>query len=94
MNAIKDLLKDIRRATLLGSKDVLTIQECAMLTGMTVNTLYQKAYKRQIPHYKKGGIYFSKSEVETWLKSVRRPTNEEINNQAETYVTLKKTKTT
>lgn len=84
-------LEDIKRATLIGVKDSLTIEECAMFTGYTVQTLYSFTSKREIPHYKRGNyLYFSKQEVEKWLKSNPVPTNQQIQREATTYVAARK----
>ena len=85
--AIMERLDDIKRATLIGVKDTLTIEECAMLTGYSVQTLYTFTSKREIPHFKRGNyLYFSKQEVEKWLRSNPVPTAQQINCEATTYV--------
>lgn len=94
MEKIMGKLEEIKQATLLGSKKMLTVEECATYINMTKETLYQKVYNREIPHYKRGKLYFDKNEIDEWLKTTKRPTKDEIDSQAATYVTLKKTKTT
>ena len=37
--AVMAKLEDIRRATLIGSKDTLTLEECAMVTGYSIQSL-------------------------------------------------------
>lgn len=82
--AIMERLDDIKRATLIGVKDTLTIEECAMLTGYSVQTLYTFTFKRG--NY----LYFSKQEVEKWLRSNPVPTVQQINQEATTYVATHK----
>lgn len=89
--AIMEELRDIKRATLIGVKDTLTIDECALLTGYSVQTLYTFTSKREIPHFKRGNyLYFSKKEVEEWLKSNPVPTVQQINQTADTYIVTRK----
>lgn len=77
----------IERATLLGAKETLTIDEAAMLTGYTVKGIYQLTHEKRIPHYKKNGrLYFRKSELEGWLTEDRVLTKKEINSRADTYL--------
>jgi len=84
-------LDDIRRATLIGVKDTLTVEECAMLTGYSVQSLYTFTSRRQIPHFKRGNyLYFSKKAVEQWLQSNPVPTTAETSSEASTYVATHK----
>lgn len=90
-NAVMSKLEDIRRATLIGSKDTLNIEECAMLTGYSVQSLYTFTSKRQIPHFKRGNyLYFSKKAVEQWMQSNPVPTTDETSCKAATYVATHK----
>lgn len=85
--AVMAKLEDIRRATLIGVKDTLTIEECAMVTGYSVQSLYSFTSKRLIPHFKRGNyLYFSKQEIEKWMQSNRVPTVDETSCKATTYV--------
>lgn len=92
MNEIMTKLDSIEKMILIGSKEVLTIEECALFTGLAKSTLYDKTSKRQIPHYKPrdGKIYFKKSEVENWLLQNKKASNKEIDEKAEAYVRRKK----
>lgn len=92
--AVMAKLEDIRRATLIGSKDTLTLEECAMVTGYSIQSLYSFTSKRLIPHFKRGNyLYFSKQEIEKWLQSNRVPTQEELEQQAVTYTALNRPNT-
>lgn len=85
-NKIMAKLEDIRRATLIGSKDTLTLEECAMVTGYSIQSLYSFTSKRLIPHFKRGNyLFFSKQEIEKWLQSNRVPTVEETSSVGTTY---------
>lgn len=86
---VLDKLEAIRCATIIGTKDVLTVDECAMFTGYSKSQLYRFTSTRDIPHYKRGNfVYFVKSEVEKWLTANPVPTKSEIAAQAETYVAI------
>ena len=91
--AIMERLDEIKRATLIGVKDSLTIEECAMYTGYSVQSLYTFTSKRMIPHFKRGNcLFFSKRQVEEWLQSNPVPTTQEIGSQASTFVATHKSK--
>lgn len=84
--AVMAKLEDIRRAALIGSKDTLTLEECAMMTGYSTQSLYAFTSKRLIPHFKRGNyLFFSKQEIEKWLQSNRVPTVEETSSIGTTY---------
>lgn len=87
-------LERIEKAVLLRSKDVLTIEECSMLTGMTVGSLYRRTSNGEIPYYKPmgGKIYFRKEEIERWMLRGRQPGKSELESDAATYSFLNKGK--
>ena len=77
----------IERATLLGAKETLTVEEAAMLIGYTVKGIYQLTSEKRIPHYKKNGrLYFRKSELEAWLTQNKVLTQQEIYSKAYAYL--------
>jgi excisionase family DNA binding protein len=50
---------------------LMTIQEASDMLGLSVETLYKRCQKKNIPHYKLGNrtIRFSKEVLERWLKA-------------------------
>lgn len=79
-------LEEIRRATLIGPKDVLTIEEAAAYTGYSVSTLYALVHRREVPHWKRGArTYFEKAALASWLLDERRLSPGEISELAEEY---------
>ncbi len=67
-------------------EQMVNIAEAARITGLAVNTIYDKTYHRNIPHYKKGKrIYFRKSELLAWIGKGRMMTQEEIDAKAVSY---------
>jgi excisionase family DNA binding protein len=78
-------------ALLLSQKTVLNFDEAASYTSLSKSYLYKLTCSGGIPCYKPNGkhVYFSKTELDTWLLSNRKATTEEIETKASTYVTLK-----
>jgi len=86
---LKNELSEIKKLTLLGAKQTLTMSDCALLTGLSKSTLYKMVGEKKIPHYKSQGgklLYFSKSEVEAWQLHHKVKTHSEIESEATTYV--------
>ncbi|MBR5255028.1 MAG: helix-turn-helix domain-containing protein [Bacteroidales bacterium] len=77
----------LKKLILAGSKEVLSIDECATFTSLSVNHIYRLTSQRAIPFYKPmgGKIYFKKKEIENWLLQGRQATDSEIKSQATTY---------
>lgn len=89
MEAIMAKMDEIRDITLIGVKEVLTMDECSLVTGYSKSALYQFTYANEIPHFKRGKrVFFSKKQVEKWLQENYVPTNKEINDRATTYTVL------
>ena len=66
---------------------LVSVAEAARITGLAVNTLYDKTYQRAIPHYKKGKrVYFRPSELVAWIAGGRVATADEIEAKALTHV--------
>lgn len=65
---IEKQLNEIKSLILLSSKKVLTIEEVALFTDLSVSCLYKKTCAKQIPFYRSGKrIYFNRTEVEEWM---------------------------
>ena len=86
--AIIDRLQRIEQYTLLSAKNVLSLDDVAVLTGLSKSYLYKLTCTHQIPFYKPNGkqIYFDRGEVESWMKQNRVATQAEIEAQAVTYL--------
>ncbi|EEX52042.1 DNA binding domain, excisionase family [Prevotella sp. oral taxon 472 str. F0295] len=86
---VNERLARIERLITIGSKNVFTTDEVALLLGISASRVRHLVCDREIPHYRRGNkVYFKKSEIEDWQLSQRVPTNEEINNMATTHVAL------
>lgn len=83
----KSQLDRIERYSLLAAKNVLTLDDVALLTKLSKSYLYKQTCSHQIPHYKPNGkqIYFDRAEVEGWMKQNRIATTQEIEQTAATY---------
>lgn len=75
-----------------GQKKVLTMDEVSKYTGLSKSYLYKLTSSKQIPFYKPNGktIFFEREELENWLLQNRAKTTTEIDEEASTFVTLKK----
>lgn len=85
---IKDKLERIEKLSLLAAKNVLTVEDVAILMGVSTFYVYQLTHKNKIPYYKPNGknIYFEKKEIEQWMCRGRVPSKEDIDDQARKYV--------
>lgn len=85
---LKEALEEIRAYSLLGAKNVLTLDEVSILTGLSKSHLYKLTSSKEIPHYRPNGkfLYFSKDEIEKWMLRGRVASNQEIGQQAVNYV--------
>lgn len=74
--------------SLLAAKNVLTMEDVTILTGLSKSHLYRLTCNHQIPHYKPNGkqIYFDRGEVEAWMKQNRVATTKEAEQKAVAYV--------
>lgn len=87
---LAEQLNRIEKMALLGSKNVLTLDEVAIVTGLKKGYIYRLTSEQKIPHYKPGGrVYFKKDEVEEWLLQNRVATLSEIDSKATTYIATK-----
>lgn len=89
--SIDDRLRNIE-AFLQSQKTVLNFEEVAAYTGLSKSYLYKLTCSGGIPCYKPQGkhIYFNKQEIDQWLMQNKKATTKEIDNQAATFVTLRK----
>lgn len=81
-------LNTIEQYSLLAAKNVLTIEDVALLTGLSRSHIYKLTSTKQIPYYKPNGkqIYFDRAELEAWMKQNRVGTIAEAQQKAIAYV--------
>jgi excisionase family DNA binding protein len=80
-------IEELKSLTLLAAKSVLTIDDVALLTGISKSTLYKMTCKKQLPHYKPNSklLFFDRKEIEEWAKQNRVLTTEEAAQKALAY---------
>lgn len=67
---IRNELKEIKKLTLLGAKNVLNVSDVALLLNKAPKTIYNML--DELPHYRNAhGIYFKKDEIEAWQCQVQ-----------------------
>jgi len=73
-------------------EQLLTIQEAADFLSLTVPTMYSKVSKGELPVMKRSKrLYFSRTELLDYLKDGRKKSNDEIEQEADLYLSnLKK----
>lgn len=69
------------------NKTFIGIDEAAAYLGVKKTSLYNKCFRRQIPHYKPSGgkIYFRVAELDEWIAAGRVSTDTEIQDKANNY---------
>jgi excisionase family DNA binding protein len=64
-------------------KDLLTVEDVSRKLGITKSSVYNLTHMRQIPYFKRGGrIYFDTKELNIWIRSDRRKTIKELQDEA------------
>ena len=86
--SIEQRLERLERIMLIQFKNVLNVDEVAMILSVSVDRVRHLVSARKIPHYNR--TFFKKSEIEDWQLSDRIPTNDEINCKAATHVAINK----
>ena len=89
---VRELL-ELKKITLLSAKKVLTMSDCALLTGLSKSHIYKMCSKKLIPHWKSDGgkfTYFSKDEVEAWQLQHRVKTSSELETEAANHIVFSK----
>ena len=72
----------------LAAKNVLTLEDVSLLTGLSKSHLYKLTCNHQIPHYKPNGkqLYFDRAEIEAWMKQGKVSTIDESEQMAALYL--------
>lgn len=72
-------------------EQLLSIDEAAEFLRLAKPTLYSKVSKNELPYMKRGKrLYFSRTELMDYLKKGRIKSKEEIEQEADNYLALKK----
>lgn len=88
---IMQQLAEIKELSLLAAKDMLTMNDAVLYTGLGKSYLYVLTCKNKIPYYKPNGktIYFKKSELNDWLQRNRVASKDEAESAAASYIARK-----
>ena len=81
-------LKELKKLMLLRAKQILTLNEAALFTGLSTSHLYKQCNLKEIPFYKGNGgklSYFDKDELIAWMRQNKVHTREEIRQEASNY---------
>ena len=90
---LKTEMAEIKRYGLLSAKQVLSVNDASLLTGLSLSHLYKMCCFKQIPYWKSPGgkiTVFDKDELITWMKHRRIKTNDELESEAANIVTGKR----
>lgn len=70
-------------------KTYMNFDEAAEYLGVAKTSLYNKCYRKQIPHYKPSGgkLYFLRSELDAWIAAGRVATKKEIVSLSNNFTT-------
>ncbi|HCH2618342.1 TPA: helix-turn-helix domain-containing protein [Vibrio parahaemolyticus] len=75
-----------QKVELLG-KDILTVDECAALLGLSTNQLYKLTSSAAIPYFKLGKhLRFERQAIMNWVEEQRVSSRHEIEKRAANYV--------
>jgi excisionase family DNA binding protein len=74
---------------IMTEKTYMNFDEAAEYLGVAKTSLYNKCYRKQIPHYKPSGgkLYFLRSELDAWIAAGRVAARNEIKTQANNFIT-------
>ncbi len=89
LGIVKEAMADggVGKAPDTANEQMVSVAEAAKITGLAMNTLYDKTHRREIPHYKKGKrLYFRPAELIAWIANGRVMTRNEIEAKAISHV--------
>lgn len=95
ISEIKRILLEKSNSNQPNPDQLLTIQQAAEFLNLSVPTLYGYVHRSSIPVCKRPGtkrLYFSREELQQWVKAGRKKTISEIESEAENYLANRKNK--
>lgn len=79
LNQVRKALAEIKLPAPPAKDEIITIDEAAKILHLTTATIYGLVHKKQLPVMKRRGrLYFSRHELEIWIKNSRVMTNDEL----------------
>ena len=83
-------LRNIENA-LSTQKNVLNLDELTVFTGLSKSHIYKLTSAGKIPFYRQSKhLYFDRDEIESWLKSNRNKTGDEIEEEVSDLVSMRR----
>ena len=67
----RNLIEIIQSVACPPPKEILSVQEMQDEFGITRHSLYKLTSNQKIPYYKKGRLYFKRSEIIAWIEEGR-----------------------
>jgi len=68
-------------------KELLTVKDMSKKLDITEGAIYNLTSARKIPFFKRGGrIYFDRGEIDEWIRSGRRKTLKQLQDEAENAI--------
>ncbi len=65
-------------------KEWLSVKEVSIKLGITEGAVYNLTHQKKIPHFKKiGRLFFDSKEIDDWIRSDRRKTVKQLQDEAE-----------
>jgi excisionase family DNA binding protein len=84
--ALNKYINELRFDTPI-TDNVLGVIEVATYLKISKATVYKLTMDQQLPHYKQGKrLYFRKEEIDNWINKGKVKTKQEINEEAESYL--------
>ncbi len=88
---IEELLVKNQSLTLKHSEEFLTVEETANFLSLSIPTIYGLISRNAIPSMKRSKrVYFSKMELENYLKEGRKKSSEELIKETDNFILNKK----
>jgi excisionase family DNA binding protein len=71
---------------------LLSISEASEYLGFKKSYLHKLMMRKEIPYYKPNGsrCFFDKDDLDKWLRRIRIPSQDEIDEQAVAYITRRR----
>lgn len=87
LREMADTLKRLEHTSIVRDKEILTIEDAEIFTGLKRGRIYQLTSAREIPHYKRGKqVLFDKKELSAWMLSDKVDTKQGLEERAEEYI--------
>ena len=87
LDGIEQLLLRLTTTTTPESEDLVNIKQVAAILSLSVTTIYGLVSRKDIPSMKKGKrLYFSKKEINDWIKAGKRNTLKEVEAETDNYL--------